>query len=160
MTLRGPSRRDAWAAVLAQPRVQAALEAERKRRETAGSVQAIAPAARSGEVPSGSRMTKTEERFAARLRMRKETGAIRDYQMHAITVLLDDPTQPGRKGCRYSPDALVVHLDGSIELAEVKGAYVREDAKLKFRWARQAYPCFRWTWNVWARGEWTVSEGP
>jgi len=41
----------------------------------------------------------------------------------------------------YTPDFMVIMSDGSISFREVKG-FLREDASVKFKWARELYPFF------------------
>lgn len=53
----------------------------------------------------------------------------------------------------YSPDFVVWHLDNSIELVETKG-YWQEDAKVKFKIARELFPCFRFTAIKRNKGGW------
>ena len=58
--------------------------------------------------------------------------------------------------CRYKPDFEVVMPDGGIEYHEVKGGYVREDGKIKFKVAGQMYPEYRWVWAQWIDGVWKI----
>jgi len=53
----------------------------------------------------------------------------------------------------YTPDFMVIKKDGSIAFREVKG-FLREDASVKFKWAREIYPFFEF--EMWSRaaGEW------
>jgi hypothetical protein len=53
----------------------------------------------------------------------------------------------------YTPDFMVIKSDGSISFREVKG-FLREDASVKFKWAREIYPFFEF--EMWSRqrGEW------
>lgn len=53
----------------------------------------------------------------------------------------------------YTPDFMVIKKDGQIVFREVKG-FLREDASVKFKWAREAYPFFGF--EMWGRraGEW------
>lgn len=41
----------------------------------------------------------------------------------------------------YTPDFMVLMSDGTVSFREVKG-FLREDASVKFKWAREAYPFF------------------
>ncbi len=93
-------------------------------------------------------MNKTEARYALRLAARRAAGEILQFAFEAITLRLAD-------GVRYTPDFLVIYADHVLGLEEVKGAFVREDARIKFRVAVEQFPWFRWRWAQWARGEWT-----
>ena len=60
--------------------------------------------------------------------------------------------QVGAGSCWYLPDFWIPHTG---TLIEVKGAFVYEDARVKFRAAALAYPCFKWVWAQWKEGKWT-----
>jgi hypothetical protein len=53
----------------------------------------------------------------------------------------------------YTPDFMVIKSDGQIVFREVKG-FLREDASVKFKWAREVYPFFEF--EMWGRraGQW------
>lgn len=53
----------------------------------------------------------------------------------------------------YTPDFMVIKKSGEISFREVKG-FLREDASVKFKWAREAYPFFEF--EMWSRlgGQW------
>jgi hypothetical protein len=44
--------------------------------------------------------------------------------------------------------------DGTVEMHEVKGGYIRDDALVKFKVARELYPQFRWRMWQYDKGEW------
>lgn len=56
----------------------------------------------------------------------------------------------------YRPDFLVITKDGIVEWHEVKGRYVRDDAKVKFKTAAAQYPWFRWALVTCPKGRWQV----
>lgn len=80
-------------------------------------------------------MNLTEKRYECILKEKKLSGQIKDYKYEAIKLKLD-------QGVTFTPDFLVIFNDNSIEYHEVKNAFIREDAKLKFKWCVQAYPFF------------------
>lgn len=127
---------------MALPHVQEAIRAQQQQSHPPVTTTPTAAA-----VPK-SRMNKTEVRYALRLEARRAAGEIVEFAFEAITLRLAD-------GVRYTPDFLVVYGDHVLGLEEVKGAYVREDARIKFRVAVEQFPWFRWRWAQWARGEWT-----
>ena len=100
-------------------------------------------------VPTGPRMTKTEQRYAAILAVRLAACEIREWSRPAPTF------KP--HGIRYTPDFEVIHLDGHKEQIEVKGAYRLHShgrSRLAFDAAREKWTEFRWTWAKWTGTEW------
>lgn len=81
-------------------------------------------------------MNKTEAAYAAILELRKRAGEIREYKYESVTFKLAPDT-------RYTPDFYVVFED-RIELHEVKGGLVREDAWIKFKLAVELFPEYGW----------------
>lgn len=106
------------------------------------------------------RMNKTESSYTLQLQALKQCGQILEYKFEGITLLLDDPSV-GKK-VRYTPDFLVIKYqlnapDGIavvIEFHETKGPHIWEDAKLKFRWARQQYPWFKFHMKQYKNQQW------
>ena len=93
--------------------------------------------------------SKTEAAYAEMLEAMRLRGEIVAWMHQPMTFVLDLPGE-NRKGCRYTPDFLVVTKCWEkglplIEFVETKGGFIREDAMLKFRWARKTYPWFKWT---------------
>jgi hypothetical protein len=82
-------------------------------------------------------MNKTERRRWVELEAMKRAGVIRDCKYNAVTLLLADR-------CRYTPDFLVEHADGRLELEETKGFW-RDDARVKIKVAARLYPMFTFT---------------
>ena len=82
--------------------------------------------------------SKAEVEYAERLEYRKLSGQIRFWRYEPFSLVLAD-------GVRYRPDFELVHNDGTIEIVEVKGAFVREDARIKFKVAVDKYVEFKWT---------------
>jgi hypothetical protein len=96
-------------------------------------------------------MNQTERRRSIELEALKRTGEIRDWRFESLTLVL-------APGLRYTPDFLVTHLDGALELEEIKGGYIRDDAKAKYKVAPRLFPMFRWTLRQWKDGRWHVTE--
>jgi hypothetical protein len=83
--------------------------------------------------------SKWEAAMASRLDLEKRAGVIKDYQYEGLTLKL-------AKGQYHRPDFLVWHLDGSIELKQVKGWHKNLRAGIKgLKWAMQLNPWFKWT---------------
>lgn len=64
---------------------------------------------------------------------------------------------PGTR-CWYVVDWLCERTDGRLELHEVKGAHVWDDARVKLLAAARSYPSLRVVLGRWRDGEWTVDE--
>ena len=80
-----------------------------------------------------------EEKFATLLELEKRTGAIQGYAYETLTFTLS-------KGKRHRIDFLIWHLDGSIEIAQVKGYHKNLRASMTaLKWAAQRNPWFIWT---------------
>jgi len=94
------------------------------------------------------RMNSTEQRYADILAWRVHAEEIKAFVFEAVKFRLADRTT-------FTPDFLVITLDDRVELHEVKGGWVREDAWLKFKIAREMYPYFSWQMHQWKQGEWT-----
>lgn len=123
----------AWAAELQR------VESARPRR---------AAAHRTGE------MNGTEARYAARLGELMVAGDVLAFDFERHTLRLDTP-DAGR-ACRYTPDFRVLHAAGPWSWDEIKGAHVRDDALVKFKWACEQFPLdwFRlWQWDG---GAWSL----
>jgi hypothetical protein len=75
-------------------------------------------------------MNKTESEYDALFLGRRPHG----YE--EITLRLGDD-------CRYTPDFWVLGDDDVIEFHEVKGGFIRDDARAKLRIAAERYPHFR-----------------
>jgi hypothetical protein len=84
-----------------------------------------------GRLPAG-RMNKTEAAYARNLQDRQFAGEIAWYKFEAVKLRLADNTF-------YSPDFLVLTVDGALEVHEVKGFW-EEDARVKIKVAASIYP--------------------
>jgi len=78
-------------------------------------------------------MNRTEATYAMILEAQKRDGSIRDYWFESVTVKLAD-------GVRYTPDFAVLLADDTFELHEVKGGFIRDDARVKLRVAARHTP--------------------
>jgi len=78
-------------------------------------------------------MNKTEAEYAVMLNARQNSGEILWWRYEAVTLKLADNT-------RYTPDFLVMRADGSLEIHETKGGFVREDGWVKLKIAAALFP--------------------
>lgn len=98
--------------------------------------------------PKGRQPNKTERAWMDWLAM---DPSVKRVVYEGVTLRLAD-------GLRYTPDCYVEFNDGTLGLDECKGAFVRDTARVKFEWARQQFPGFRWRWCQRIKGKWHVSE--
>ena len=96
--------------------------------------------------PTRGRMNKTEALYSMELEAQKRVGAIRDWKFEAVKLRLANKTW-------LTPDFLVIHNDGTVEFIETKG-FLRDDASVKFKIAREMYPFFRWKMLRRKAGDW------
>lgn len=82
-------------------------------------------------------MNKTEAAYARYLDLRIEAGEVRDYWFEVLKVRLADRTW-------FMADFAVRMSNGELEMHEVKGPYIREDAIVKFKVARKLHPWATW----------------
>jgi len=85
--------------------------------------------------PIPGRMNKTEAAYAYRLETLRTAGEIAWYGFEPLKLRLASNTF-------YTPDFMVMLLDGLIELHEVKGFW-RDDARVKIKVAAERFPMFR-----------------
>lgn len=81
-------------------------------------------------------MNKTEARYAEKLYLRMLAGEINRYQFEGVRFKL-------AKNSFYTPDFYIVTPD-SVEIHEVKGGYITEAGKLRFKIAANTYPEYKW----------------
>lgn len=100
-------------------------------------------------------MNKTEAAYAADvLERRKQTGEVIDYWFERFTFKLAND-------CRYTPDFVVMLASGELECHEVKGAFIRDDAKVKLKVAAEMFPfIFRLCIKLAKKdgGDWKITE--
>lgn len=96
--------------------------------------------------PEKPAMNKTETRFAQWLELQHKASAISSWMFEAWTFKIGPD-------CRYTPDFVIRHNDGSFTLVDVKGrtskngkdTYRAEDDSLvKIRVSAAMFPWFRW----------------
>lgn len=92
-------------------------------------------------------MNKTEARFAAELDWLKRDGAVVAWWFGAVKLRLADRTW-------YTPDFLVLYPDGRLRFVEIKG-FMRDDAAVKFKVARETFRWAEWSMLRWQGGKWT-----
>lgn len=96
----------------------------------------------------GRQPNKTEQRFLDLCDARKRRGEIVSFAFEPITFKL-------APDCRYSPDIMVVESPEHILFVEVKGGGpIRDDARVKFLVAREAFPFFSWEMWRFIKGSW------
>jgi len=111
--------------------------------------------------PEPGKMNVGERKYSHVLQLLKLAGEIQDWKFEPMK--LDIGPSGGR--CGYTPDFMVIALDDTIELHEVKGrtvkkgkskAWCEEDAKVKIKAAANIYP-FKFV-MVWPKlaGGWDV----
>ena len=98
------------------------------------------------------KMNKTETEYHLILKAKMQQGEIRD-----IIGFESIKLKVGEDRCWYTPDFAVIGSNGVLELHEVKGAHVWDDAKVKFKSARLQFKCFRWIWAQRIKGQWKIS---
>lgn len=85
--------------------------------------------------------SKWEATYADKLALEVKFGVIKGWAHEHITLKL-------AAGKYHRPDFTVWHLDGSIEMAQVKGHHKNLRASLTgLKWAAQLNPWFRFTLN-------------
>ena len=84
-----------------------------------------------GRIRNG--MNKTEAAHAANLELQKRAGEIQEYLWQPLRLKL-------APDCTYEPDFLVLMADGMIELHEIKGGFITDDALVKVKVAAERFP--------------------
>lgn len=98
-------------------------------------------------------MNKSETRYAEILECRLKRGEIHRWDFEPIRLKLG----PDNK-TTYTPDFMVIGNDGFIELIDVKGGFIMEDAMLKLKLAAKLFPMFTFRMAQYRNGEWTETE--
>lgn len=91
-----------------------------------------------GRMKSGE-MNETEKKYEREiLKPMLLSGGILWYKFESITFTIAEC----KKGCRYTPDFIIMLPDGSLEAHEVKGckAVFRDDARVKCKVFAEQYP--------------------
>jgi hypothetical protein len=95
-------------------------------------------------------MNKTEEAYSIILEAKKRNGEIREYAYESLTLKL-------AKDTRLTVDFMVIASDDTLEMHEVKGGFVREDAWMKLKIAAQLFP-FRFRLAQYKSKSWTIAD--
>jgi hypothetical protein len=96
-------------------------------------------------------MNKTEREYGERLETQKRAGSVVAYGYESWTLKLGHDL-------RYTPDFWVVRADGTIELHEVKGGFIRDDSSVKLKAAARAFPFLIFFLAQKKDGSWTIRE--
>jgi len=95
-------------------------------------------------LPPQSKMNKTEARYVTEvLDPQKYTKEILDWMYEPFNIRLADKTF-------YRVDFLVI--TSVVEFHEVKGAFIRDDAIVKWKVAAEQFPWFKWVLAQYKRG--------
>lgn len=98
-------------------------------------------------------MNATEAAYARMLDDRVKRGVIRGWSFERLTLTLAF-AGAGIKSVKYTPDFMLIRNDGSFELVEIKGGFVRQSGINKFKQARDRFRCFHWTFAQYRNHEW------
>lgn len=78
-------------------------------------------------------MNRTEAAYASILATKQTLGDVRWWGYQTVTLVIAE-------GVRYTPDFPVILADGTLEFHEVKGGFIRDDARVKLRVAARHTP--------------------
>lgn len=92
------------------------------------------------------KLNKTEKQHHQNLLGLQRSGELMWVGVQCVTLKLGDD-------CRYTPDFVVIHRDGTIEANEVKGFW-RDDARVKIKVAARMYPWMIFTAVSKGKGGW------
>jgi len=97
--------------------------------------------------------SKTNARYAQLLDLWQHEGKVKTWAYEPLKLRLGDT-------CFYTPDFLVIWTMAPwpIQLHEVKGGFVREDALIKLKTAAARYPYFVFKMLQWVKQEWKEKE--
>lgn len=102
-----------------------------------------------GRLKSGA-MNKTEAAYAKLLEVKKQSGEIAWFEFEPMNLRLADK-------CFYRVDFLVMLKDGQLEVHEVKGGFITDDALVKVKTAAAKFP-FKFKILQLKKGNWSVRE--
>ncbi len=102
-----------------------------------------------GRLKAGT-MNQTEKRYAERLEKQKLAGEVLWYAFEPANLKL-------APNCYYRIDFLVMAADGSLEVHEVKGGFITDDALVKIKTAAEKFP-FRFLIMQWKSKQWEKRE--
>ena len=86
--------------------------------------------------------SKTERTYAGILELDQADGLIRRWLYEPLRFKLAESEYGA--GAWFCPDFAVWLPDGTMELREIKGGFVREAARVRFLVAKRLYPEFSW----------------
>ena len=104
--------------------------------------------------PKAAGMNRTERKYADILTIQQKSGQIRGFQFEARKFRIG----PEGERCWYTPDFIVVLPDGREEVHEVKGGFIRDDARVKLLACANAHPWIRFKLAVFKEGSFSVRE--
>lgn len=97
-------------------------------------------------------MNGLERDYADELDMRKLSGEVLEWWFDAVKLRLAGNTF-------YTTDFLVMLADGTLEIHEVKGGFIEDDAAVKLKVAAASYPfVFRLVRRPRKRGPWEITS--
>lgn len=92
-------------------------------------------------------MNGTEAKYAELLQLRKLAGEVILWHFEDIKFNLGDR-------CFYTPDFTVWLADGTMELVDVKGGVIADDALVKIKVAAEKFPQFTWVIEQYTKKTW------
>ncbi len=100
-------------------------------------------------VPRVKSMTSPECEMAMILEAKRRRGDIESWMFEGVTLKLAD-------GCRFTPDFFVRPIEPDLkpQFIETKGPFIREDAMIKFRVAKEQNPWAEWQLHQKTRDGW------
>jgi hypothetical protein len=102
-----------------------------------------------GRMKSG-KMNKTEAAYANFLEVQKRMGEILWYEYEPMNLRLADK-------CYYKVDFMVLTKEMALEIHEIKGGFMTDDALVKIKTAAEKFP-FRFLMKQLIKGEWITRE--
>jgi hypothetical protein len=114
---------------------------------------------RLGSTPKGT-MNRTEAKYAERLALAKCAGQVVSWHYEEVKLCVVPGLEKKRAAVFYTPDFMVLFLDGHVEMIDVKGAGGWEDtARVKIKAAADRFPEFAWVGMTFSKaGEWEREE--
>ena len=98
------------------------------------------------------KLNKTEAEYLLLLKTQLVSGHLLEILPHGSIKF-----RIGVLRCWYTPDFPAICADGTLSLHEVKGGFVRDDARVKFQSAKVQYPHFWWVWAQKKKSGWEIS---
>ena len=90
---------------------------------------------------------KTELAYEEYLKTLKLVGEVTNWWFESVTFVLADRAS-------YTPDYVVMYATGVVEIIEIKGGIVEDDAAAKFRVARGMFPWLTFKMLKKSKGGW------